>query len=50
MSKSTLKNGNKITTKYGDIYTVNYQINNIVYCYERGARVHVFNIVRVSYR
>lgn len=45
-----LTNGQKITTKYGDKYTVNYQIDNIIYCYECSARVHIANVVRVSYR
>lgn len=50
MNTSELKNGMKITTKYGDRYTVNYVIDNIVYCYECGKRVHANNIVRTSYR
>ena len=50
MNASTLTNGNKITTKYGDKYTVNFIIDNIVYCYENNSRVHVANIVRISYR
>lgn len=50
MNTITLSNGNKITTKYGDKYTVNFVIDDIVYCYENSQRVHVANIVRISYR
>ena len=50
MNANDLKNGMKITTKYGKRLTVNYVIDNIVYCYESNNRVHIANIVRISYR
>lgn len=48
MNAANITNGSKITTVYGNIYTVMSVVDNMVKVYEGQGMVHISKIVKVS--